>query len=205
MNCKYLVILFLIFLLFSFMVISIPIITEYDITVIKYVQNILNWVNPIIPISLGGIVFYIITCLPLVIEGLYFLFNRMYKCIFLYALVPFTAYFLNSIIKIIVSRPRPPLELQIEEHMKSSSYISRHTFVTACVWGIFVYFICKYCKNKFLKYFLIIISFLWIIFEGFSRIWIGVHYPTDVIGALIFSSVFIIFYILLIEGHLKKL
>ena len=111
--------------------------------------------------------------------------------------------FINSIIKIIVQRPRPPIELQFEEHMSSYSYVSRHTFLSACVWGIFIYIVLKYCKNRLIKSLVIVISILWIIFEGFSRIWMGVHYPTDVIGAFILSLVFIIFYIRLTQKLVK--
>ncbi len=199
MNCKNAAILFIIFLIFSFIVLFIPYITQVDIACIKYVQEILSGVNSQIPISAGGTVFYIMLCFPLAIGNLYFLLHKMYRNIFLFSAVPFVAYFINSIIKTIVQRPRPPIELQFEEHMSSSSYVSRHTFVTACLFGVFVYFVCQYCKNKFLKYILIGLSFIWVLFEGFSRVWMGVHNPTDVIGALILACVFLIFYIRLIQ------
>lgn len=199
MNCKNAAILFLFFLAFSLAVLLIPSVTQYDILCIKCVQEFLSEFSSQIPIAAGGIIFYIMTCLPLVITGIYFLIHKMYRNMFLFTAVPFIAYFINSIIKTIVQRPRPPLELQFEEHMSSSSYVSRHTFVTACLWGMFIYVVCKYCKNKFLKYFLILISALWIIFEGFSRVWMGVHNPTDVIGALILAGAFIIFYIRLVQ------
>ncbi len=199
MNCKNALIIFIIFLIFSFIVMSIPFVTEADVTCIKYVQSILSEVNSQIPIASGGVIFYIMICIPLFLGNLYFLFRKMYKNIFLFSAVPFVSYFINSIIKAVIQRPRPPIELQIEEHMSSSSYVSRHTFVTACVFGIFIYFVCLYCRNKLLRNFLIIISAIWIVFEGFSRIWLGVHNPTDVIGALILACVFLIFYMRLIQ------
>ena len=199
MNSKNALILFIIFLIFSFAVCIIPEITQYDIECIKYVQSGLSDINSQIPIMAGGIIFYAMTFLPILIGCTYFFLNKMYKNIFLFGAVPFLAYFINSIIKAIVQRPRPPIELQIEEHMSSSSYVSRHTFVTACVFSIFIYFVCKYCKNKLLKLILVIMSAVWITFEGFSRVWLGVHNPTDVIGALILACIFFIVYVRLIE------
>ena len=55
-----------------------------------------------------------------------------------------------------------------------------------------IYFVYKYCKNPFIRNILLTISGLWIILIGVSRVWIGVHYPTDVIGAYILASCFLI-------------
>ena len=203
MNCKNAAILFIIFIIFSFAVCLIPQITYFDILGIKYVQDLLIDFNREIPLISGGILFYIMTVLPIFTGGVYFFVNKMYRNIFLFATVPFLAYFINGVIKIIVHRQRPPLDLQFEEHIKSYSYVSRHTFITACVWGIFIYLVCKYCTNKIFKYFVCTIAAVWIIFEGFTRIWSGVHNPTDVVGALILACVFIIFYIRLIQKLTK--
>lgn len=204
MNYKTALILLFIFLVFTFIVIFVPDVTQLDIEIIKNIQKSLAGYNSQIPVMFGGILFYIITCFPLAIAGIYFCVKKMYKNIFLYTVVPFLAYLINSIVKIIVQRPRPSIELQIEEHMKSSSYVSRHTFVTACLWGMFIYLVCKYCKNRHLKFFFILISVIWIVFEGFTRIWAGVHNPTDVVGAFILSGVFLILYIKYIYETFKN-
>ena len=54
-------------------------------------------------------------------------------------------------------------------------------------------------KNKILKITGIVFSVLWIILLGFSRIWLGVHNPTDVVGAYLLGSVLLILYIKLIK------
>ena len=199
MNCKNAAIIFLLFLAFSFAVLLIPAVTQFDNTCIKCVQECLSGINPQIPIMAGGIIFYIMTLFPIIAAGIYFLTKKMYRSMFLFAAVPFIAYFINSVIKAVVQRPRPPIEMQLQEHMSSSSYVSRHTFVTACLWGMFIYIVCKYCKNRIIKYFLVVLSAVWILFESFSRVWMGVHNPTDVIGALILASAFVIFYIRLVQ------
>ena len=41
----------------------------------------------------------------------------------------------------------------------------------------------KYCKNSVWQYVGIILAVIWILLVGISRIWLGVHNLTDVIGA----------------------
>ena len=50
------------------------------------------------------------------------------------------------------------------------------------LYGLLIYFVYKYVKNRILKIALISVLSILIIAIGFSRVWLGVHFPTDVIG-----------------------
>lgn len=204
MSLKYGAALLAAFIIFSCAVLFVPEVSQWDISCIVSVQNALSGISKGIPIAMGGIIFDISIFIPLILGGLYFFCSKMYLNCFLFAVSPFLAYFLNGMLKELIQRPRPPLELQFEEHMSSSSYVSRHTFVTACLWGLNIYFLHKYCKNNALKHILTVLSAFWIFFEGFSRVWMGVHHPSDVIGALILAAVFLIFYVNLIQKLNEK-
>ena len=63
------------------------------------------------------------------------------------------------------------------------------------------WYINKFCKYKKLKISLILIGISWIIFVGFSRIWLGVHNPTDVLGAYVLGSFLLYLYITFLKNY----
>ncbi len=86
---------------------------------------------------------------------------------------------LTAIFKNIFLRSRP-------DHLKlikqgGYSFPSGHSMISVCVYGYLLYLVLK-IKNKTLKYILTCLLILLIISIGISRIYVGVHYPTDVIA-----------------------
>lgn len=141
----------------------------------------------------------IMIVLPLVIFGIWFLKRKEYKSIVYFYSIPLVTFLLNCIIKPLVHRARPPYEMQIAIHPDSFSYVSSHSLVTICLWGMVIYFINKYCQNRVLKVLGIIFSILWILFVSVSRVWLGVHHLTDVIGAYLLGLFLLSCYIKIFE------
>lgn len=99
---------------------------------------------------------------------------------------------LNQILKRIVQRPRPTEFRIIDE--SGYSFPSGHSMVSAAFYGFLIYLIYKNVKNQYLKCGLITVLSLLIILIGTSRIYLGVHYTSDVLaGFLIAISYLIIF------------
>ena len=104
---------------------------------------------------------------------------------------------LNQIIKFIMQRPRPTEFRIIEE--TGYSFPSGHSMVSLAFYGYLIYLIYKYINNKHLKRTLIIILSVLICTIGVSRIYLGVHYTSDVLGGFLISFAYLIIYIELVN------
>ena len=62
-------------------------------------------------------------------------------------------------------------------------------------YGLLLYLVYKYVKNKYLKYSLMVLLSIIIIFVPFSRVYLGVHYTSDVLVGFLISIVYLIFLI----------
>lgn len=102
--------------------------------------------------------------------------------------------FVNHLIKEIVQRPRPPIELRMVEE-SSFSFPSGHAMTSATFYGLIMYFVLKNVKNKKLKNTICITLSLLIFLIGISRIYLGVHYASDVIAGFVFAIVYLVLYI----------
>jgi len=103
------------------------------------------------------------------------------------------AFITNQIAKSIFTRPRPLGINLIEE--SGFSYPSGHAMVSMSYFGFIAYLLYKKQPNKITKIILITTLFLTIITIGFSRIYLGVHYLSDVIGGFLLSTIYLIIFI----------
>ena len=92
----------------------------------------------------------------------------------------------NTIFKNIFKRDRPE-ELRLITQ-GGYSYPSGHAMITMCCYGYLFYYVYKYVKNKFLRIFLLILLSILIISIPISRIYVGVHYFSDIIGGLLLGG-----------------
>ena len=104
---------------------------------------------------------------------------------------------LNQLLKRILQRPRPTEYRIIEE--TGYSFPSGHSMVSMAFYGYLIYLIYKYINNKHLKRTLIIILSVLICIIGVSRIYLGVHYTSDVLGGFLISFAYLIIYIELVN------
>lgn len=104
---------------------------------------------------------------------------------------------LNQILKYIIQRPRPTEFRLIDE--SGYSFPSGHSMVSAAFYGFFIYLIYKNVKNKYLKWGLVSFLGFLIISIGVSRIYLGVHYTSDVLAGFLISISYLIIFITMIN------
>ena len=104
---------------------------------------------------------------------------------------------LNQILKRIIQRPRPTKFRIIEE--SGYSFPSGHSMVSAAFYGFLIYLIYKNIKNKYLKWGLISLLTILIILIGTSRIYLGVHYTSDVLAGFLIAVSYLIIFITMIN------
>ena len=105
------------------------------------------------------------------------------------------------IIKNIVERPRPPLteSLVIEN---SFSFPSGHSFIAIAFYGLITFFLFDTFKKKYLKILALILGFILVILIGISRIYLGAHWPSDVLAS--YASGLAWLSIIITATHIKR-
>ena len=109
---------------------------------------------------------------------------------------------LNLFLKNIVQRPRPNEFRLIDE--TGYSFPSGHSMVSMAFYGFLIYLIYKFVKSKRLKWALIIILSALIITIGISRIYLGVHYTSDVLAGFTISVSYLVIYTSIVKKFIGK-
>ena len=162
-------------------------ILELDLNIYKFFsENIINdKLTPIVKVitHIGGakIVFVLTVLAIILIKGLK---NKL----FLLTGIVGTAG-LNVVLKHIVQRERPNINRLIPE--EGYSFPSGHSMMSMAFYGMLIFLIFKYVKNTALKWTLIVILTILLSTIGITRIYLGVHYPSDVIGGFVVSLTYL--------------
>lgn len=103
---------------------------------------------------------------------------------------------LNYFIKALIQRARPPNPVYLES---SFSFPSGHALTAMIFYGLITYFISNGLKKRTQKISAIMIGLFIISAVGFSRLYLGVHYLSDVLAGYLLGFL-ILLIILFIRG-----
>lgn len=112
-------------------------------------------------------------------------------------------YIINEIMKAIIRRPRPNGIFLVDAI--GFSYPSGHTIVSLAFYGFIIKSLCDRIKTKALKIIINILGISLIILISFSRIYLGVHYLTDIIAGYILGSSYLILFLYIRKNYIKRL
>lgn len=129
---------------------------------------------------------------------IFILFIKKKKIGLVISLNLFTVVCLNYILKLIFGRQRP-IELMIIDET-GYSFPSGHAMTSIAFYGFLIYLIYKYIKVKYVKNIIILFLSLLIALVGFSRLCLGVHYPSDVLVGFTVGYIYLKIFIEIIKN-----
>jgi undecaprenyl-diphosphatase len=138
------------------------------------------------------------------VAGILFLFRQRLEAIFVFLSV--LGFGLSEAIKAVVQRPRPSPDLVVVmEPVSGYSFPSGHATFTVVFFGFLLFLVSSI--PMFQGAFKRLIQFiLWaaIILGAISRVYQGVHWPSDVVGGLIIGLLILLSFIAAYRGFLPR-
>lgn len=101
----------------------------------------------------------------------------------------------NIALKQAINRARPSIEHLVV--VKTLSYPSGHAMSAMAFYGFLIYLTFRIKMSRWLRAFLVVLFSFIILAIGLSRIYLGVHFPSDVAGGYIAGLIWVAFCIVL--------
>lgn len=181
-------VLLLVFMLYSFVLkIFIEPITSIDLRILHWVRGSFSFIplSVVVFITDLGISTTFLGCYAFVAG--YFLALKKYMTIVVLLANFFLFVPAIHLAKSLFLRERPDVLLhRIAE--TGYSYPSGHSSTAFFIGLLGLFFVSKTLFHVNVKRVLSVIIFIWMLLLPLSRVWLGVHYPTDIIGGAIYGS-----------------
>jgi undecaprenyl-diphosphatase len=91
---------------------------------------------------------------------------------------------LNNVLKLWFDRPRPTV-FAWETHAMSSSFPSGHAMSATVVYGTVAYLLARLQKHRWARALTLTLAIIMIALICSTRLYLGVHYPSDVLGGIV--------------------
>jgi undecaprenyl-diphosphatase len=118
----------------------------------------------------------------------FLLLQGRYRTALFIAITLFSGELVNSVMKHAFNRPRPTVVPHLREAF-STSFPSGHAMESAIVYLTLGAMLMRVAESRLTKLYCMGMAILLTVIVGVSRVYLGVHYPTDVIGGWIIGFV----------------
>ena len=122
----------------------------------------------------------VLTLTVLAVAG-FLLLQGMWRTAIFVSLASLGGWFLNSALKQLFQRPRPDVVPHLRDVM-SLSFPSGHAMTSAVVYLTLGALTMRIAERRLTKFYCMAVAVLATVLVGASRVYLGVHYPTDVIA-----------------------
>jgi membrane-associated phospholipid phosphatase len=100
---------------------------------------------------------------------------------------------IDSGLKLVVNRPRPTPDLvHVFQTESGNSFPSGHAFLAMVFWGLLAYLALARLQRRSLRVLAFSGSMVMILSIGASRVYLGAHWPSDVLGGYMLGALFLI-------------
>ncbi|MFD1929674.1 phosphatase PAP2 family protein [Sporosarcina siberiensis] len=165
-------------------------IVDFDRTVIDFVQGMeTTWLTTALKgFTWIGSVYFVAPIGLLIVGYLYFKLHYRHQAV-LFATVMIGTVVVNFLLKIYFKRERPEIHKIMEAN--GFSFPSGHTMMAFSLYAIIAYIAWRNVRTTLSRVLLFLFAVTMIIVIGMSRIYLGVHFPSDVIGGLAASALWL--------------
>ncbi|MDN4525237.1 phosphatase PAP2 family protein [Fictibacillus fluitans] len=109
----------------------------------------------------------------------------------------FTIRYGNFFLKDVYERKRPSVHQLVE--IGGYSFPSGHAMISAGFFGLLFYFLAHHINQTWAKRLVAVLGSLYIMLVGISRIYLGVHYPSDVAAGFLAGGCMLLLFIVIYQ------
>ncbi len=102
----------------------------------------------------------------------------------------FSIWIFNEVLKELFQRDRPNI-LQLV-HVDGYSFPSGHAMISFAFYGLLIFIFCRHLHNKGMRVFILTIMGTLIILIGLSRVYLGVHYASDILAGFLVGFIWVV-------------
>ena len=154
------------------------------------ITKVVNWITQIaMPPA------WIVTAIALSV------FAKNWRPFVAFVLAGGIGWIINEVVKHLMLRPRPPEELRLAVET-SSSFPSGHSITAVALYGFLLWMVLRYVAKGGWRTFLVVLTGLVIVLLGLTRIYLGVHWTSDVLAGAALGTVWLVVYTRLIAPRI---
>ncbi|MGG0383409.1 phosphatase PAP2 family protein [Priestia filamentosa] len=174
----------------------------FDITIIDWIQSFISdkLTKILETLTFLGSAKAVIAISILII--ILMLFNKKWWETLFFVVAVLGSSLFNLLLKFIFQRTRPSIHPLITE--TGYSFPSGHSMVSFVLYGMITYFLVLFYIKRFVKIITILFFSLLVLLIGISRIYLGVHYPSDVLAGFAVGGTWLIICLIVLKIILEN-